>query len=382
MKVLFLTASYPTPEQPLLGIFVKEHALAAAAHADVAVVHLDRADDAPSVASVEDAVGEELPTVRVRYPRSPAALSYAGNLLGAAAGYRRIRRRGFDPDVIHAHFFLAGVPAVGLGRTLRKPVVVTEQWSVFLPSDPSTLSPVMRRAAKFAFEHADAVLPVSEALRDGIRSQGIEARFHVVPNVVDTERFRPPEDLAERRNGGPRRVIGVGALYEAKGWDYLLEAVALLSRRRDDFRLEIVGDGELREESEALARRLGIGELVTFRGWAPKEEVPELLRGADLFVMTSRYDSNPCAVIEALACGLPVVGTAVGGIPGMIGDGGGLLAEPRNPQSIADQIEAALDDPGRFDRAAIARAARERYGSQQVGRRLAEIYAEVAARRR
>ena len=79
----------------------------------------------------------------------------------------------------------------------------------------------MQRVARFAFEHADIVMPVSEALRDGIRAIGTDAEFRVVPNVVDTDRFHPN---GAPPSSGTRRLIGVGNLYEAKGWDVLLDA--------------------------------------------------------------------------------------------------------------------------------------------------------------
>lgn len=377
MNVLFVTSAYPLPEHPLVGIFVKEHARAAAANgARVGVVHLHR-DAGVRRLRVEEG-DDEFPTVRVRFPQKPGVVSYVANVVAAVVAYRRLRRRDFDPDVIHAHFFLAGLPALLLGRVLRKPVVLTEQWSVFLPDDPLTLSPPMRRAARFTFDHADVVLPVSEALRDGIRATGTRADLRVIPNVVDTGKFRPGG--AATRNGEPKRLIGVGQLYEAKGWEYLLEAVAILARTRGDFRVEIVGDGALRDSLETLAERLGVAALVDFRGWLPKDDVAERVRDSALFVITSRYDSNPCAVIEALASGVPVVGTAVGGIPGLVADGMGLLAEPRNPQSIAERIDAALDRD--WDRQAIADAARSDYGAREVGARLAEIYAEVQRRPR
>ena len=170
MNVLFLTSSYPVPEHPWLGIFVREHARAVAPHAEVAVALLDRSDDTRTV-RVEDADGEFM-TVRARYPTRPSFVSYVSNIWAAVLAYRRLRHRGFEPDVIHAHFFLAGIPAVVLGRLFRKPVVVTEQWSVFLPDDPMTLSPAMQRAARFAYERAAVVMPVSTALRDGIRAIG------------------------------------------------------------------------------------------------------------------------------------------------------------------------------------------------------------------
>jgi glycosyltransferase involved in cell wall biosynthesis len=377
MKVLFLTSAYPVPEYPVVGIFVKEHARAAATGAEVAIAHLHRDPNVRGL-RVEDDADDEFTTVRVRFPQRPRPLSYVANCLAAILAYRRIRRRGFDPDVIHAHFFLAGLPAVLLGRIFRKPVVLTEQWSVFLADDPSTLSAPMRRFARFTFDHADVVLPVSDALRDGIRAIGTRAELRVIPNVVDTSLFHPADSGS--RNGEPKRLIGVGQLYEAKGWEYLLEAVALLSRKRRDFRVDVVGDGALRDELEQLAHRLGIDDLVEFHGWLSKGDVAARVRASNLFVITSRYDSNPCAVIEALASGVPVVGTAVGGIPGLVGDGMGLLAEPRNTESIADRIETALERE--WDRASIANAARAQYGTREVGERLGAIYEEVLRRAR
>lgn len=375
MKVLFLTSSYPVPEHPWLGIFVREHARAVAPHAEVAVALLDRSDDVRSV-HVEDVEGE-FKSVRAKYPTRPSALSYLSNLSAAVRAYRRLRRAGFDPDVIHAHFFLAGAPAVVLGRLFRKPVVVTEQWSVFLPDDPMTLSPAMRRVARFAYERAAVVMPVSAALRDGIRAIGTQADLRVVPNVVDTRLFHPNGGVAP--HGGPARLIGVGGLYDAKGWEHLLDALALLGPNRE-FHLDLVGDGVLRPELEAQAARLGIDDRVAFHGWRPKDEVAERLREADIFVITSHYDSNPCAVIEALASGLPIVATAVGGIPEMVTDGLGILADPGRPAGIAAAIDAALERP--WDHDAIAETARDRYGFDRVGAELTAIYDEAVERRR
>ena len=375
MRVLFLTSSYPVPEFQQLGIFVREHARAASRHAEVAVAHLDRSDAVRAI-HVEDGTDDEFSAVRVRYPASPVPVSYASNIAAALLAYRRLRRTGFEPDVIHAHFFLAGLPAVVLGRLLRKPVVVTEQWSVFLPDDPMTLSRAMRRVARFTFEHAAVVMPVSEALRDGIRAIGTDAEFRVVPNVVDTSRFHPDGSLAPSG-----RLIGVGNLYAAKGWEDLLDALKLLRERGRALELDVYGDGVLRAKLEAQLSRLGISDLVTLYGWRPKDEVAERLRRSEVFVITSRYDSNPCAVIEALASGVPVVGTAVGGIPEMVTDGMGVLAEPGSAESIATAIETALDHAS-WDRDAIASAARDRYGFERVGDDFAAVYREALARKR
>ncbi len=376
MNVLFLTSSYPVSDLPALGVFVREHALAVSRHADVAIAHIERSDDVRWI-HAEHGGDPQFPSVRVRYPSSPAVVSYASNVGAAMLAYRRLRAAGFEPDLIHAHFFLAGAPAIALGRLWRKPVVITEQWSVFLSDDPMTLTRPMQRVARFAFEHADMVMPVSEALRDGIRAIGADADFRVVPNVVDTDRFHPN---GAPPSSGTRRLIGVGNLYEAKGWDVLLDAVAILRDRDRDFRLDLYGGGVLQQQLESQVARLGLEGLVAFHGWRTKDEVAAQLRRSDVFVIASRYDSNPCAVIEALASGVPVVGTAVGGIPEMVTDGMGTLVGPERPEELAAAIESALDRD--WDRGRIAAQAKNRFGSERIGRDFAAVYAHALRKTR
>ena len=370
MKVLVVTTAYPTPTAPASGIFVREHARAAALHADVAVLHLDRSHDHHGFPVLQRVEGEELPTWRVTYPWSPSPLSSALHFAAAARGWRAVRRSGFRPDVVHAHFFLAGVPAAFMARRARVPLVVSEHWSVFLPEDPMTLSPALRRAASFAYACADVVLPVSDALRRGIEANGLTARrFDLVRNVVDTDLF---VDGASRRSG---RLLAVGLLYEAKGYDVLLCALS----RLDGVGLDVVGDGPLRAQLEGLARSIGVANQVRFHGYRPKPDVAKTMGEAEIFVLASRYDNNPCAVMEALASGLPVVATAVGGVPELIDERNGRLTPPGDPDRLATEIRAALDSS--YDRASISADARARYGMQTIGDELARVYASVLERR-
>src|SRR5205085_4319078 len=129
LKVLVLTSSYPTPEEPVGGIFVQEYARTVAREAEVAVVHLQRGGARRML--VERQPDGDLPALRVRFPPGPGW--FAWNLAAAHAAWRRLP---FEPDVIYAHFVVAGVPAVVLGRLHRKPVVISENLRVFLPDHP------------------------------------------------------------------------------------------------------------------------------------------------------------------------------------------------------------------------------------------------------
>lgn len=353
-RVLVLSSSFPTPEDPLLGIFVLEFARAVAPHADIAVVHLERRDDVRGVSVVRDETAE-FPTWHARYPSGPKGVSLVLHAAAAVAGVRAARRSGFEPDLVHAHFLPAALPGAFLGL----PLVATEHWSVFLPEDPLPLTPGLRLAARIAFGKARAVLPVSDALERAIHAVVPGARTTVVRNVVDTALFHPGGEPQ------PGRLLSVGAFYEAKGQDLLLDAMRDVVRRRPDAHLDLVGYGDLRRELERRAD----GLPVTFHGKLPKHEVAELMRSAQLFVLPSRWETSGVSAIEALATGVPVVGRPVAAIPELIGDGDGVLA---GPSGLAAAILEGLERD--FDRSAIAARAAERYGRERIGRQLGDVY--------
>jgi glycosyltransferase involved in cell wall biosynthesis len=371
VNVLFLTTNYPRPESPIDGIFVREHARAAAEIADVRVVHLLRAPAARGLVQLERIEGEEPAAWRVPYRRFGKPLAQLAFVLGPLALARRFRREGWMPDVIHASSFLSALPALLLGRLLRRPVAYTEHWTIFLPENPGSLSRAMERLARFALERADLVLPVSGDLEKALRRLAPRARTRVVPNVVD-DVFVP----AARTDGGPVKLLTVGLLdTPRKGVDVLLEALALVPDR-ERLRLDVVGEGELRPGYEELAERLSLAETVTFHALEPKPALAERMRRADLFVLASRYENNPCVVLEAMASGLPVVATRVGGVPELVDATTGRLAEPLDPPSFAAALEDAL--AADFDRAAIATRTKEAFGRPAIARRLAAVYAELA----
>lgn len=380
LRVMFLTTEWPSRAIPTDGIFIREHAHAVGLYNDVGVVHLARVPGDRGFYDAERLTDEELPVWRVRYRRFPRPFSYVAFLLGAFSGLRTLRAHGIEPDLIHAHSFLSACAALAVGAVARKPVVYTEHWTIFSAENPEALRPGQRRLARFALEHADTVLPVSEHLKEALRRLAPHSRLHVVPNTVDEQLFHPgvATPAAER---GPKGLLTTGRMVRLhKGVDILLEALARVARRRDDFHLDVVGEGPDRPAYEELARRLGLGSRVSFHGWRPKAEIASRMRSADLFVLASRYENNPCVVIEAMASGLPVVATRVGGVPELVDDVVGRLVEPQDPEDLARELEAVLDRLDEFDRDEIARRARETFGRHRVGAEITDVYRACLAR--
>ena len=202
-RVLFITTSFPSADGPAIGVFVLEHARAVAPHAEVAVIHLDRRHDARRALEVEQDPGAEFPTWRVRYPYRPTALSAAAHVAAGFAGYRAVRRSGFEPDLIHAHFFLSAIPGALLSAVHRKPMVETEQWTIFLEEDPGRLTAPLRIGARLALGRAKLVMPVSESLASAMGRAGVGAR-----SASSRTRSTPPSSTRRRR---ARPATGTGS---------------------------------------------------------------------------------------------------------------------------------------------------------------------------
>ncbi len=264
----------------------------------------------------------------------------------------RVRR--FRPDVIHGYLFGPNLFAVLAGLACRVPGVAVAKRNV-----DAFETPRQRRVQRWVHRRAGHVTAVSEAVADTVVAMGVpRARITVIPNGVDVSRFdAPAPDRASlgARDGEP--VIGsVGCLAARKDYGTLLEALARLAPRRP-FRVALVGDGPERAALEARAAALGLAGRTAFLG--ERGDVERLLPAMDVFVLSSREEGIPNALLEAMAAGRPAVATAVGGTPEVLTDGEtGWLVPPGDPEALAGALERVLGDPAEAARrGAAARAA-------------------------
>ncbi|MCK4420354.1 glycosyltransferase [candidate division WOR-3 bacterium] len=370
-KILFIAWRYPSKENPVSGIFLREHAKAISLYNDIVV--LTREDIDSSIRRgyyrIDDSIEKGLRTLRLRYRKSPIPkTTYLIYLWGMFGAFRKLLREGYKPDIIHANVYTAGVSAVLLGKLYKIPVIISEHFSSF---PRRMLKGVEALKARFAMNRADLIMPVSKDLIKHIRAYGIQNDFEVVPNAVDTEIFHPDTD---KKNHTIKRILLVALLNPVKGVPYLLDAIAILSKKRNDFVLDIVGDGPYREEYEKSTYKLGIENKVNFHGLMSKEQVAQFMRESDFFVLPSESENLPCVLIESMASGLPIVATKVGGVPEMIDKKVGKLIEPKDSNSLAETIDYMLDHCEDYSSEEIAQSAESRFGYQSIGQTLDRIY--------
>lgn len=396
LKVLFLTAWYLSEVHSSTGVTVKEHAKAASIYNDI-VVLFAYSDPSPrgykpfySSEEIED----EIRIVRVKCRSFEWNLlsTFSGTynpfrMLGVLLGYamavarhityysslfiafRKLIREGWKPDVIHAHVFSAAVPAVLLGKIYRIPIVVTERFSD-IPLQK--LGFFQRVKFRFAMRSANLILPVSSALKEAIEAYGVANDFQVVPNVVNTEMFYPT--LPKDRVGEKKRILLVAGLTPIKGISYLLQSLALVRKKRQDFVLDIVGDGVNRSEYEELVQELGLGDIVSFQGLKRKEEVARFMRSCDFMILPSLYETFGAVIIEALSSGKPVVASDIGGIREILNEQLGILVPPGDLIRLRHAVDFMLDNYASYSPQVLSRHAKDKYGYESVGLLLNTIY--------
>jgi len=290
-----------------------------------------------------------------------------------------LRRIGADTsgfDVIDAHYFYPdGVAAARIADELGLPLVISARGS-----DINSIGRIafarerMRRAA----ERAQALIAVSSDLAKTMAELGMpEQRIHVLRNGVDTEMFAPfSRSEARARFGLPNSgswVLGVGNLVPEKGFELLIHAIAGL----DDVRLVLVGEGPLRSQLAALGKSLAPNR-VAFRANMPQEQLRYAYAAANVLALPSLREGWPNVVLEALACGTPVVASAVGGLPEILPDGApGRLVLERKVDVWRNALRDVLDAPILAER---AHAYAGKFGWDEVIAQQVLLYERVGAR--
>jgi glycogen synthase len=304
--------------------------------------------------------------------------------LYAPAAAQVVPRLAADADLIHVHLGedLAVVPLGLLGSRRRRPVVLTVHCSLRHTLQASggrglALSTIGAALESVGERRADAVIVLTQRLADRLIAGGLDrGRVHVIPSGVDLRLFarRLPDPAPEL----PRpRVLFVGRLAAQKGVSTLLDAVPLLRTRAA---VALVGDGPQRAALERQASHLG-PDRVHFQGFVPHAEVPAWLAAADVLVLPSIYEELGSVLLEAMAAGLPVVASAVGGIPDALGDAGRLVP-PGDPAALAAAVDGVLDDPAlAAEMGGAARLRATAFSWDMLAGRVLEVYREVVERR-
>ncbi|GHU08829.1 glycosyl transferase family 1 [Betaproteobacteria bacterium] len=326
-----LSSLFPSSIQPGAGLFIRERMFRVARRLPLSVVAPTpwfpfqqllrrwKPHFRPGAPAYEEQQG--IPVWYPRFLSLPGVLKQWDGRAMAYAAYPRFAalRRAGRLDLIDAHFaYPDGYAAMLLGRRLNVPVTITLRGNEEGRMRDPRLAPKLRAALM----GATRVFAVADSLRQIALESGVpEERTEVIGNGVDAERFRPRDRNAARTALGlpldAPVLISVGGLVERKGFHRVIEIMPALCQRWPGLTYLIIGsagpEGDMRAALEAQVEALGLGERVRFLGHLPPAALPEPLSAADVFVLATRNEGWANVFLEAMACGLPVVTTDVGG---------------------------------------------------------------------
>ena len=393
VRTLLFSTLYPSSARPLHGIFVETRLRELLRHgavqtrvvAPVPWYWNPRSANRKYAAVAATPRREQLNGIDVRHPRyltiPKVGMTLAPFLLalGARQALRDVQREGFDFDVIDAHYYYPdGVAAALLARWFGKPLVVTARGTdVNLIPDHR----LPRLLIQWAARQAQASVGVSAALVARMRELAIDpARLHLMRNGVDAQRFQPrPAAQVRSELGltGSPVLLTVGNLHEHKGQRLVLEAFAQLLGSHPQARLVLVGDGPDAPLLRARAAALQVAGQVHFAGQVPQAELARWYSAADVLVLASSREGWPNVLLEAMACGTPVVATAVGGIPEVVqGNQVGRLVAVRDAGALVAAVRDLLAAPPERHQ---VRAYAERFSWDRTSHDQIQLFESLAA---
>lgn len=367
MKLLLFTNLFPTPIDPQRGVFTLQLASRLARHSEVTVVcplpwfpRLKLAGFDRYRQYAEVPIRYRIADIEVHSPKYPLLPRVSENhhaMLMALVTGRYLRRlhatRQFDvvnsqwlyPDSVAADRIFTDLDiahvATGLGCDVNHDLSTPKKGRQILP----------------ALDRCDAVTVVANSMRTLLVDRGIDARkVFTIPNGIDHDRFKAMDKAECRKVLGMKPdgpvVLYVGRLSEEKSVATLLDAVSTLCNEGISLNLYIVGTGPLEASLRSDARKLGIEQYLYFIGNVPHEEVRRWISAADYLCLPSLREGCPNVVLEALACGKPVIASRVGAVPDLVNQDSGRLFAPGDTADLADALRSALNSRWEADKIA------------------------------
>lgn len=358
MKILVITSVFPNSKQPTLGIFVRERMFNVAKHCELKVIapvpwfpfarHFKK-DYRPKVPYLEIQNGIEV--YHPRFFNIPKFFKFLDGFFFFISSIVTVMRinKSFKFDIIDSHFVYSdGFGAVLLGRLLKTPVTITVRGTI----KKLLKYPLIKAQIKYALKKAVKVFSVSNDLKKTVTALGIpEEKIVVVPNGVDIEQFRPVEKVKVRKELGlpeDRKImISVGGLVERKGFHRVISALPSIKKVIPNVMYLIVGGSSVEGNYELVLRKmikkLNLKNDVFFAGIQPHNKLYKWLSASDIFCLATSNEGWANVFLEAMACGLPVVTTRVGGNEEVVlSEDYGLLFNPGDEKEMIDKIATSL----------------------------------------
>lgn len=378
-KILFVSGWYPTDEDPSYGIFVRRHAQAAALNNTVSVLYVHTvSSNERNIIGLKTSEQNNLFEIKISINKKQfvfglAPIQKAYYFVWAlVAGYYAVKKRSGKPDLVHANIlYEGGRQALVLKFLFGIPFVCAEHWTGYHPQDGSYKGFFRKMISKIVATKAKFILPVTQNLAEAMQSHGLKGKYKVVPNTIDTKIFN-----LETRNESRQQFVHVSSLDERqKNFAGIINAFHALSRSNPGLKLMVAGGTDNIPHAQELVTKSGIDkEKIIFTGNKSETEIAQLLSQSLALVLFSNYENQPCVILEALACGTPVIATRVGGVGEIVNKKNGILVTPGNDYALAFSMRWVLEKKDTFVPEKLAEEIKEHHSLEAIGILLNDVY--------
>ncbi len=385
-RILFLSRWYPNRLDPMPGLFVKKHAEAAALYHDVALVHafpmdLKNGNHFEIDRKKEDGFDSLViyyQAVRCKVPGIADMIKGWRYLRYSCKGMNILRKEGFKADILHLNILTRlGLIALWMKIRYGTPYIITEHWSRYLPIT-NTYHGLLRKAiTKIVVRNAAITTVVTHNLRKAMQAHGLKSNYKIIHNVVDTELFQINEKKED-----PFTFVHVSCFEDrSKNISGMLEAIAALSRQRQDFRIMMIGEGEDLDAMKSKAKELKLDHIVRFYGLLENKKLSRTMSSGHCLLMFSNYENIPVVINESFACGIPVIATEVGGIPEHVTPDKGILVKAGDKNALSGAMSRMIDHWSDFKPEKLRDYALKNSSMQAVAKNLDQLYTEAMSKK-
>ncbi len=273
-----------------------------------------------------------------------------------------------QPDILYSHYLFLSHKAVSLKKQFGKPLVMIEHWSEI---NKDTLLPMVQKIGNETYHYADAIITVAKSLQTKLKEH-FNVSVSVVYNIAGVEfQYKHTHKMDKFT------FVATGSLIMRKGFDLLPLAFIEANLPKSRWQMNIIGEGKERQHLQQLINQYGLTDNIRLLGPKNKEQIALLLNQSDAFILPSRNENFSVAVLEALACGLPVISSICGGIRECINDKNGLLFPVDDVNQLANAIRYMFSHYTEYDRQAIADDCQARFSPQVIAQQLTDIFQQV-----
>ena len=379
--ILYLASWYPQELNPVLGIFIRRHALAAAKNNTITILHaVSDHNMEPGTFRIkrnnEGNLHEFILYYGRKNERKKGIFAWIKHYLRLKKLYALLADKAIKEygkvDAVHLHVvWPLGLIARHMARRLNVPLIISEHWTGYYPQDGRYKGLAMKWMASKTFASANALLVLNTAQKNILNSHGLKGNTTLVPNAVSHEIFHYTE--------GPRaetRILVVAAFdNRQKNISGILEAFASFRKTNLNAVLSIIGGGNDEMLLKKRCRELGLKEpAVIFEGIKNEHEIAAAMQQASVLVLNSYFENQPVVILEALMCGLPVIAPNVGGISEIINNTNGIVFNVQQPDALLNALHEWQKNNSQFNPTLISTEASKNYSFEAVAKSLDTVY--------